>query len=241
MPISLRTLPADLRVLLSSFLILIGIGYLSAMFLLFLVDVDPHRKEGMGLVPGIEMKYRGGSITRLETALRGTMADNLAPDERRQILNWIRTGATEPEYGKVKPIFENNCVACHRAQSGLPIPPLTTYEEVRKLTQVGAPPGFASLARVSHVHLFGISIIFLLTGAIFSLSATPLWLRVLLVSIPYAAILADIGSWWITRWEPLFAWVVVIGGAVMGVALAGQILISLWDMWIGVVQNRRKS
>ena len=79
--------------------------------------------------------------------------------------------------------------------------------------------------------------IFLLTGAIFSLSATPSWLRVSLVSIPYLAIFADIGSWWVTRYEPVFAYVVVIGGAIMGAALAGQILISLWDMWIGLLRG----
>jgi hypothetical protein len=240
MMISLRTLPADLRVLFSGFLILIGIGYLTAIFYLVLVDVDPHRTMGMGLIAGIEMKYRGGGITRLEAALRGTMADNLEPDERRQILSWIRNGTTETGYGKIKPIFENNCVACHSAQSGQPIPPLTTYEEVRKLTRVSAAPSFAQLARVSHVHLFGISMVFLLTGAIFALSATPSWLRVSLIALPYLAIFADIAAWWVTRYEPLFAYVVVIGGAAMGISLAGQILISLWDMWIGVTQERRK-
>jgi hypothetical protein len=44
----------------------------------------------------------------------------------------------------------------------------------------------------------------------------------------------DIGSWWATKYyDPLFAYIVIIGGAFMGLALACQILISLWDMWIG--------
>ena len=235
--ISLGTLPLPLRVLFSGFLILIGIGYLTALFYLVLVDVDPHRTMGMGLVAGVEMKYRGGGGTRLEAALRGTMEDSVEPDDRQQLISWIRSGAGEAGYEQVKSIFENNCVACHSAQSGQSIVPLTAYEEVRKLTQVGAGPSFTQLARVSHVHLFGISMIFLLTGAIFSLSATPSWLRVSLVSIPYLAIFADIGSWWVTRYEPVFAYVVVIGGAIMGAALAGQILISLWDMWIGLLRG----
>lgn len=237
--ISLRTLPVTLRVLFSSFLVMIGLGYLTAIFYLLLVDVDPHRTMGMGLVPGIEMKYRGGGgSTRLETALRGSMADNIETDDLQKLLHWIHQGASEAGYEDVKSIFENNCVACHSPQSGRPIIPLTTYEEVRKVTQIDTGPGFTQLARVSHVHLFGISIIFLLTGAIFSLSETPSWLRTSLVGIPYLAIFADIGSWWITRYEPLFAYVVIIGGAIMGLALAGQILISLWDMWIDVLRGR---
>jgi len=232
--ISLRALPIAFRVLFSAFMILIGIGYLTALFYLVLVDVDPHRTMGMDLVAGIEMKYRGSGVTRLEAALRGTMAENVEPDDRRRLLNWIRDGGTEASYEKVKPIFEDNCVACHSAQSGRSIVPLTTYEEIRKLTRAGTGPSLTQLARISHVHLFGISMIFLLTGAIFALSETPSWLRVSLISIPYLAIFADIASWWITRYQPVFAYVVVIGGAVMGLALAGQILISLWQMWIGV-------
>jgi hypothetical protein len=81
--------------------------------------------------------------------------------------------------------------------------------------------------------LFGISIIFLLTGTIFALSGVPSWLRITLIVLPYLAIVADIGSWWLTKLEPVFAYVVIIGGALMGAALAGQILISLWDMWLG--------
>lgn len=235
--ISLRTLPLAFRVLFSAFLILIGIGYLMALFYLVLVEVDPHRTMGMGLVSGIDMKYRGTRITRLEAALRGTMAENVEPEDRRRLLIWIREGATEAGYEKIKPIFEDNCVACHSPQSGRPAISLTTYEEVRKVTQVGAGPSFTQLARVSHVHLFGISMIFLLTGAIFSLSETPSWLRVSLVSIPFIAIFADIGSWWVTRYEPLFAYVVVISSATMGGALAGQILISLWEMWIAVLRD----
>lgn len=230
--ITLRTLSAPQRVLFSGFMILIGIGYLSALFYLVLVDVDPHRTMGMGLVTGIEMKYRGGGGSRLEAALRGSMAENIEPDERRLLLNWIRGGAAQAGYEKMKPILENNCVACHSVESGRGLVPLTTYEEVRKLTRAGAAPSFTQLARVSHVHLFGISMIFLLTGAIFSLSETPSWLRVTIVGLPFLAIFADIGAWWVTRYEPLFAWVVVIGGAFMGLALAGQILISLWEMWI---------
>ena len=64
--ISLRSLPTTLRVLFSCFLIVIGIGYLTALSYLFLVDVEPHRKQGQRVVEGISEKYHGStSGTRL--------------------------------------------------------------------------------------------------------------------------------------------------------------------------------
>jgi hypothetical protein len=56
---------------------------------------------------------------------------------------------------------------------------------------------------------------------------------VTLVTVPYLTIIMDIGSWWATKYlDPTFAYIVIAGGALMGLSLAGQIFISLWDMWV---------
>jgi hypothetical protein len=244
--ISLRSLPTTLRALFSCFLIVIGIGYLTALSYLFLVDVEPHRKQGQRVVEGISEKYHGStSGTRLEAALKGTMADKLTPAERDQVLQWVHAGASRDGYAKIAPILTQKCATCHNAQSGLPISPLSSFEEVQKVTQIDTGLSLLQLTRVSHVHLFGISIIFLLTGAIFSLSETPTWFRVVVLIAPYLAIVMDIGSWWVTKYySPVFAYVVLLGGAFMGLSLACQILLSLWEMWIepltAVAQNFRK-
>jgi len=232
--ITLRTLPMTLRALFSCFLATIGIGYLTAISYLFLVDVEPHRAQGQGMVEGISAKYHGStSGTRLEAALRGTMADRVNAEERDQVFAWVRDGAKQDDFGRVEEILAKNCAGCHSPQSGMPIPSLATFEDVQKLAQPDTGTSLLALARVSHVHLFGIAIIFLTTGAIFSLSETPVWFRVTMLLVPYAAILADIGSWWATKYySPVFAWIVIIGGAFMGLSLACQILVSLWDMWV---------
>ena len=64
-----------------------------------------------------------------------------------------------------------------------------------------------------------------------ALSETAAWLKLAILAIPYGAIWVDIGSWWVTQYEPFFAYTVIIGGKLMGLALAAQILISLWEMW----------
>ena len=229
---TLATLSRPMRALFTCFLLTIGIGYIAALFYLFLVDVDPHRKMGMSTAEGISMKYHGkeGS-TRLEAALAGTMSDRASPADKQAILDWVKRGANEADFATVKPLFEKTCVACHSTKSGFPIPPLTSYEEVRKIAEVDTGEGVGQLARVSHVHLFGISLIFLLTGGIFALSEVSVRPRVAILILPYVAIWADIGSWWMTKYLPIFSWVVLVGGGIMGLMLATQILVSLWEMW----------
>ncbi len=231
--VTLRTLSISLRVLFSCFLVTAGLGFLAAILYLFLQDVGPHRRMGMSPVSSISVKYHGkGNSTRLESALRGAMSGSLDDTERDKLIAWIRDGATEDGFASVKPVLDRACVVCHNPQSGIPVPPLTTYANVRKLTEVDTGYSIKQLARVSHVHLFGISIIFLLTGGIFALSEISWKWRLTIVSIPYLAMWADIGSWWITKYDPVFAWVVISGGTLMGIALAVQILFSLWEMWI---------
>lgn len=231
---SLRKLPLVFRALFSSFLALIGIGYLTALSLLFLVDIKPHLDVGQSVVADISEQYHGlPSDTRLETGLKGPMATMASAADRNRILQWIHQGASQEGYAAVAPIFKNNCASCHNPENNRSIPPLTGYDEIKKLLKTDTGTNIVQLARVSHIHLFGISLIFLATGAIFALSETPVWLRVLLVVLPYLTIIMDIGSWWLTKYlAPAFAYVVLIGGVGMGLALAAQIFISLWEMWI---------
>lgn len=230
--VTLPGLSLPVRVLFTCFLVTVGIGYLIALVYLFLVDVDPHRRMGMNLISGIAMKYHGAAgSTRLEAALSGSMSDRVGPIDKQTILQWVAAGAPSSGFDKVKPIFDRACVPCHSPASGLPVPSLASLEDIRKLAAADTGPSVGQLARVSHVHLFGISLIFVLTGSIFALSELRPWLRAVIVAVPFVAIWADIGSWWITKYEPVFAVVVVVGGGLMGLALAVQIIVSLWQMW----------
>lgn len=231
--LTLRGLPVTVQWLFSYFLVTVGLGYLLAITYLFLLDVEPHRKMGMNAVQATIVKYYGNrGNTRLEAALNGSMADKISPAERAEVIGWIRDGAAATEYEKVQPLFAKNCISCHSKDSGYPIPPLTSYDEVLKVTEVDWGQSLLRLVRVSHVHLFGMSFIFLLTGLIFALSEINERLRLVIVILPFIAIWLDIGSWWFTKYQPVFAYTVIIGGALMGLALAAQILISLWEMWL---------
>ena len=83
---TLRSLPVVFRALFSSFLIMIGIGYLTALSLLYFVDIEPHKALGQSVVEGISQIYHGAPRgTRLEAALLGPMSNRLSPDDRTRI------------------------------------------------------------------------------------------------------------------------------------------------------------
>ena len=232
--ISLCDLPLTVRVLFSSFLIMIGIGYLMALSYLFLVDVKPGRDVGERAVESISEKYHGStSGTRLEAALKGTMADRLTAEERDRVFQWIRAGATRDGYAKIDPLFKQKCATCHSAQSGMPIPPLTSFEDVQKVTTIDTGESLLQLARVSHIHLFGISIIFLLTRSDLQLKCDT---RLVSCVCSDRSLPGNCYGYRIMvttkYYNPVFAYIVILGGALMGLALACQIFVSLWDMCI---------
>jgi len=58
-----------------------------------------------------------------------------------------------------------------------------------------------------------------------------LLVKTTLIPTLFAAVFVDIAAWFLTKWDPLYAWTVMIVGAMMGVALAAQILVSLYQLW----------
>ena len=134
--LSLRSLPITFRALFSSFLILIGVGYMMALSFMYLVVIEPHQQMGQGLVAGISDEYHGlpKGKTLIEAALMGPMADKLSAADRTRLLNWVHDGAKAATYPQVKPIFAANCISCHMegAQS---IPPLASFEAVQKVAK----------------------------------------------------------------------------------------------------------
>ncbi len=229
---TLRTLPLPTKVFATFFLLTIGFGYLLALLYLYLIDVEPHAKHGLGLVQAVIGKYYGNpESSRLEASLKGAMGEYLAAEEKQQVIRWVRKGANPEEYVKIEAILKHGCASCHSPTSGLPVPSFTSYQELVPYTTTDLGESLKSLVRVSHIHLFGMSFIFALTSAIFVFSETSAMFRSVLIAIPFLSIWIDIGSWWFTRYKPLFAYTVIIGGLLMGLSLAVQIGVSLYEMW----------
>ena len=222
------------KILDTMFLITIGLGYLFALAHTFFSHQGRDGQPGLS-VEDVKIAYYGEhQQTRLGAALNGSMADNLeSPEQKQIIISWLESGSDEAEFNSnVAPILESNCIACHSAESGMGLAPLTSYGEVKELTRTDTGASIQSLVRVSHIHLFGIAFMLFFVGRIFILCEMPVLLKRVTVAIPFIAILLDIFSWYLTKIIPGFAYVVVTAGGLMGASVCTQILVSLYQMWL---------
>lgn len=226
-------LPMGVRTLYTGTLIVLGTGYLFAMIYIFASHAGRDGDPGLS-VNDLIIAYSGSKAdTQIEAALKGPMANMLPAAEKNQIVAWVRDGAEESAYkGSVQNIIEKRCATCHGG-SNPHIPTLKDFATVSEMTEMDQGMDIFTLVRVSHIHLFGITFIFFIVSTIFCHSyIKPLWLKCIVILIPFIAILADIGSWYLTKLYAPFAWVVMISGAMMGVAFAFMLLTSLYQIWI---------
>jgi len=220
------------KALYTSFLCIVAIGYLMAMTYLYTSHQGHDGRPGLSIQDIADTYYGNRSGTRLEAAIRGPMSGFIQIDDRNEVMAWLSGGASEADYvAKVEPILAKSCIACHNPASGQQIPDLTSYQGVREFARVDLGESLHTLMKLSHIHLFGIGILLLTIGLIFRLTVMRRWLKVTLIVVPFAAMFADILAWFLTKWDPVYAYVVVIGGAALGASMAVQIFVSLYQIW----------
>ena len=222
------------KLLYSGFLMLVGIGYLMALTLIYFTDSKLDGKPGISVQDIADNYYGNRSGTRLEAAIRGPMAPQLKTmEERNEIVDWLKSGETRMQFQKVvQPILQRDCLQCHSPKSGLNIPDLSSYQNVMKVAHVDTGTSVAALVKLSHIHLFGIGLLLLSVGMIFRYAEMPAWLKNSITITPFVAVFVDILAWYLTKWDPVYAYTVVVAGALLGLALAVQILVPLGQMWV---------
>lgn len=228
---SLAQLPKTFKVLFTGFLLVIGVGLLMAGFQIMETHGKADGKPGLSINDIVYSYYGNRSGSKLESMLNGQMKA-MAPDEVRfKLIQWARDGASIKEWlPEIQPLMNQYCVSCHGP--GAAIPDFSQYENVKKVAEVDEGASIATLTRVSHIHLFGIAFIFLYVGWIFALAEYPQRWKLILISTPFAFLILDVLSWWLTKYIPAFAWLTMIGG--FGYSLASTIMIftSLAQMWL---------
>jgi hypothetical protein len=230
--LNLPNLPLPLKALFAGYLLAIGIGLLMAGLQITLTHGMADGKLGLSKNDIVYSYYGDRSGSTLEGKLNGSMKDKAPPEIRNEIIQWARDGAPKAEWDKrIKEVFAKNCVACH---SNVPnIPNFNNYEEVQKVAATSKGASVQSLTRVSHIHLFGISFIFFFIGFIFSFAVgVPKKIKVLVIAFPFAFLILDIFSWWLTKWTPGFAWLTIIGGIGYSLASTYMWVVSMYQMFI---------
>ncbi|MEN8108159.1 MAG: hypothetical protein ABFS22_09150 [Pseudomonadota bacterium] len=225
-------LPCSLRLTFTLTLLVLGMGYLFAMINLYDTHAGRDGRPGIS-VTDLVIAYSGSKAdTRLEAALKGPMQRMLSRDDRDKIIAWIYRGAVQEEYEKeMAPIIEEGCRMCHDG-SDPHVPSLISFQDVSQFIEIDTGMDIFTLVRVSHIHLFGMTFIFFITSLIFCHAHFRLqWLKHLVITIPFVSIILDVASWYLTKIHTAFAWVVLISGALMGLAFAFQWFVSLYQMW----------
>lgn len=226
------TLTISEKLLYTSFLLLLGLGYLMATAYLYVTHDMNDGKPGLS-IEDVAMSYYGNrSGTRLEAAIRGSMSGHISSEDRGEMVAWLKDGAQQQKFEPViKPILQKTCLQCHVPSSGMGLPDFSSYEGLHKFAEVDTGMSLASLLKLSHIHLFGISLLLFILGYIFIQSEINVVFKRFLVLSPMVAVFVDISSWFLTKWDSHYAIVVVLAGATLGFSMAAQILISLYQIW----------
>lgn len=119
---------------------------------------------------------------------------------------------------------------CHTPNINPSLPDLTNYAGVSEVAHGGGAT-IPTLIRISHIHLFGIAFILFFIGKIFLLCEINVYVKRVAMVVPFASMLLDVVSWFITKSIPEFAYVVIASGALMGLSMGLQILLSIYQMW----------
>jgi len=230
---SLKQMDTPVKVLFTGYLTTVAVGYLMALIQILFTHGMADGKFGLSIDDIVYSYYGNRSGTLLETKLNGSMKENASEQERFAIIQWVRDGADQDDFvdDGIEKIIQERCVMCHNKEAS--IPDLSDFKVVEELTKEDEGATFSSLTRVSHIHLFGISFIFMFVGLIFSFSETStVKYKCIAIGMPYVFLLVDILSWWLTKLDPVFAWLVIVAGGGMAVSFAFMWTVSVAEMWL---------
>ena len=223
------TLPV--KTLFTGYLLAIGLGLLMAGVQIMLTHGMADGKLGLSVDDIVYSYYGDRSGSTLESKLNGSMKNNAPPEVRLALIKWVRDGAPENEWeSTIKPQVDKYCGLCHASMPGLAN--ITEKSVMYTMTKVNEGASVSTLTRVSHIHLFGIAFIFFMVGWIFTYATGfSLLVKGILIFTPFGFLILDVFAWWLTKLEPGFAWLVIIGGFGYSMASTVMIFTSLYQLW----------
>jgi hypothetical protein len=230
--LNLPSLGLSIRMLFTGYLLTIGFGLLMAGAQILLTHGMADGKLGLSIDDIVYSYYGNRGNSKLEAKLNGSMKDKAPEKIRAKLIHWARDGASEEAWeADIKKEVTLYCTGCHGNIPGLAA--IANFDVIREIAKADQGATVDSLTRVSHIHLFGIAFIFFIMGFIFSFSVgIPKWLKELALILPFAFLILDIISWWVTKWFAGFAWFTMIGGFGYSLASCFMWFTSIYQMWI---------
>jgi hypothetical protein len=230
--LNLLSFSIPVKALFTGYILVTGVGLLMAgAQILFTVGMNDG-KFGISEDDIVYGYYGNPNASKLEAMLHGPMKPHAPAAERLTIIKWAKNGAPKSTWeAQIKPIIEQRCAMCHAHMAT--IPNITKYKVIKKEAARNKGQSYTTMIRLAHIHLFGISFIFIFLGLIFSFAVgINKWVKAAFILTPFAFLILDVAGWWLTKWEPSFAWFIIIGGFGYSIVSGIMLFTSLYQMWI---------
>jgi hypothetical protein len=228
-------LPLSARLAIACFVVLIGFGYLSALTHMFFTYANADGKP-MLTPDDVKLQIAGKrEKTVLEAKLvGGSMEQYLQdPTQRKQLLGWIRNGAPESGFASVQPIFTQRCVACHNSGGGAAkFRPLEDFKGVAAVTKTDRGETPSSWARVAHIHLQSLAMVYVLLGLAFSFCSLPEKFKACITPLAFVALIGDFGLRVLIPTYPDLTYVMMGAGGLGGFCTVTMIFGTLYELVI---------
>lgn len=242
----LRQLPLPARLTILLFVLFFAGFYALAQGTLWV-------REGGGRLPDAQdilAKYHGSETgSRMHRVLDPALSLNdpramwvyldplqdeaLIAARRKTILDWVEDGTPEAGWAAVARVLhqEATCLTCHAFGGEKQDLPFETMSQVQAVSAKGEGMPLASLLTSAHNHAFGFGMLLLVFGLGCAFTGLPATMRVLLPLAAFVGGAMDLGGWFLARtFGAPFHLVVLVGGALFGLALAAMALAVLVEV-----------
>jgi hypothetical protein len=151
-------------------------------------------------------------------------------NERLALLAWLEAGAPPEAFrdnefvvpaGKLKGSEFTKTLIVGEDNPSLP---------ARQIQQID----LEKLIMSTHAHMLTFAMMWTLTGLIFAFTSYPLWMRLMIAPAVLLAQIVDVLCWWLARLPdvgPYFAVAILGTGAIVGMGIGAQIILSLFNMY----------
>ena len=100
---------------------------------------------------------------------------------------------------------------------------------------------FIFALKFTHIHIFGMSAIFILMGMGVLFLDLSIKARIWLIVLPFIGIIIDLASVWLKLFvHPSFFWLHIPGGILFGSVFAIAAVLMLWQMWVNPSPNTHR-
>jgi len=183
----------------------------------------------------VQQKYGGIAIV---SAMKGSMYDYVSDDEYIEVVrNWVEVGSPEALYDTdIEPIMDEDCTDCHSAGStmtdAMTSMPLTSYDEVKLLTQKGIP--WSKLAVETHTHLFSIGMMVFILSMLVSMTHILNWIKYVLISAAFLGLWGDVLFWTLAKFVGFVGYLIPLTGGIMISGIGTMAVVILLDCWVKI-------